>query len=971
MSLTTGAVIHHRYRVLRRLGTGGLGSTYEVWDANRGLPVALKVLDRWGGERHLRREFALLRGVVHPHLLRVRDLGVLSPADPRPFYTSDRIDGRSLDAWAKTQPFPRVLGALADAVSGLVYLHLLGVRHGDFKPSNVLMSSAGGAVLIDLSAASALARLDVRGASDVSGTPGFMAPEVATGDIDRRSDLFSVGVTLTRLAEGRDDVSDEALALGRRLSSPDKTARLVDGEAVLDALDALGASAHALTDRRRTRPFTSPVFLGRESAFTRFDAFLERLLSGHAGTRVFRIEGPSGSGRSQLLTELKWRAQPQLITIEGQPRNPRPVAELLSRLDGTDEESGGALDRIAKSLAHAGEGEPRILVLDDADRMPVTARERWAQLLRGLPADGPLGVLTVSEDPLAEDEDIYRLVPLGEADLRRWCAQVGAPEIAPRRMRRAVGNQIVLVEPLLRHLVAGGRPEDFVAAAPSIAERPFREVEVLATVALSLQGIEEATMGALGLDADAVAGLRRDGLLRSTDGVLRLQAEAYRQAVLEQLSDDVRTRAEAELRASLPMHGDPAHAATIQRLLLRGQRDDAEAMVLELEVAGPRAYRDVARQLGAESRRREVRRWSGEILVAAGDPQAALEVVEELLSDGKDFSALHLAGEAYLKLSRPDDAVRWERAAASVADTPTRRASLADLQARIAIAQGNPDAALRAARAALELTPPARLCDRLTESVGLASAYLGDSETADTALAEALQGHAARHDLAGRFRTHSYRAIAGQLAGAFDRAAEDYRAAIALAEQGEFDDQLAAAWLNLATVEQERGAYAAALDGYERALRFSILLGRTGTEGTVRFNLANLALEIGLLERADGELARAAALAKDLGLTQLEVPLRRLRGELALRRGEHPSARKAFLESRRLAESRGLLRDEAEASLFLAELAHREVDPRQTGRELARAEALIERADRPRDLMQRLRLLRAAAAGERGDLETA
>jgi serine/threonine protein kinase len=162
--------------------------------------------------------------------VRVHDFGTYVDADQRVgFYTADLLVGMSLSAHAARHRWPAVQRALGDALEGLAFLHGLGIRHGDFKPDNIIVGADGRATLIDLSCAARFAEP----VATMSGTPGFLAPELAPGAVvDERADFFSVGATLRQLA------SDPSVtALAARLCDPLPASRPA---AVVDILAALG-----------------------------------------------------------------------------------------------------------------------------------------------------------------------------------------------------------------------------------------------------------------------------------------------------------------------------------------------------------------------------------------------------------------------------------------------------------------------------------------------------------------------------------------------------------------------------------------------------------------------------------------------------------------------------------------------------------------------------------------------------------
>jgi len=186
-----------RYQILERLGQGGSGEVFVVRDAYDGREKAMKVMSEPGGargdEKHLKREFELLRMWDHPGLVKVYDWGRL--ADGRAFFTMERV---------RTRPWSSVRGAVSQAAlfyqaaRALGCLNRYGFLHGDVKPSNLLvLESASGSDWAVKVSDLGTARLLAGGRSLAeSGTPLFMAPEVLSGDSPTcSSEVFSMGVS--------------------------------------------------------------------------------------------------------------------------------------------------------------------------------------------------------------------------------------------------------------------------------------------------------------------------------------------------------------------------------------------------------------------------------------------------------------------------------------------------------------------------------------------------------------------------------------------------------------------------------------------------------------------------------------------------------------------------------------------------------------------------------------------------------
>jgi TolB-like protein/Tfp pilus assembly protein PilF len=212
-----GPTIAH-YRVLAKLGEGGMGEVWRATDTKLGRDVALKVLppamaasaDRL---ERFRREAKALAALDHPGIVTVFSV---EEADGVHFLTMQLIEGQALDSAIPEggMPVPRVLDiahALADALAAA---HDRGIVHRDLKPANVMITTDGRVKVLDFGLAKELREadpMDVTLASSphtevgvVMGTPAYMSPEqVVGGAIDHRTDIFSLGVLLYEMVTGR------------------------------------------------------------------------------------------------------------------------------------------------------------------------------------------------------------------------------------------------------------------------------------------------------------------------------------------------------------------------------------------------------------------------------------------------------------------------------------------------------------------------------------------------------------------------------------------------------------------------------------------------------------------------------------------------------------------------------------------------------------------------------------------------
>jgi serine/threonine protein kinase len=176
-----------RYRIVEKIGRGGMGAVYKAEDTVLNRMIALKVLDEENDEAHI------MAALEHPGIVPVHDAGRLP--DGRIFYAMKLIDGA---------PFNELRAPLADRLrvfqkicEAVAFAHSRGVFHGDLKPENIMVGAFGEALVLDWGVA-ALAR---RGS--IAGTRGFVAPEQAAGvAMDARSDIFSLGAILREVLTG-------------------------------------------------------------------------------------------------------------------------------------------------------------------------------------------------------------------------------------------------------------------------------------------------------------------------------------------------------------------------------------------------------------------------------------------------------------------------------------------------------------------------------------------------------------------------------------------------------------------------------------------------------------------------------------------------------------------------------------------------------------------------------------------------
>jgi serine/threonine-protein kinase len=209
--------LEERFESLQFVGEGGMGAVYRARDRRLGRDVALKFLFGGGAEtsQKLLREARSQARLEHEHACKVYEAGV---ADGHRYIVMQYIDGRPLDEVAQRMTLGEKVRVIRQIAAALHEAHRLGLVHRDIKPSNILVEEGedGGwkPYLMDFGLARDVGEHGPSVTAGIAGTPAFMAPEQALGDVrslDRRTDVYSLGATLYDVVCGHPPFRDDNL----------------------------------------------------------------------------------------------------------------------------------------------------------------------------------------------------------------------------------------------------------------------------------------------------------------------------------------------------------------------------------------------------------------------------------------------------------------------------------------------------------------------------------------------------------------------------------------------------------------------------------------------------------------------------------------------------------------------------------------------------------------------------------------
>lgn len=295
------------YRVIRRIGEGGMGVVFEAEQSSPRRRVAVKVVDsiRVGSqlEQQLRREAEVQGRLQHPGIAQIYEAGAAQIGESfRPYFAMEYIDGVTLATYAESLDLQSKVGLLAAIASAVGHAHGKGVVHRDLKPDNILVLPTGSPKVLDFGIAqlmgdATIGMMTITQHGQISGTIGYMAPEQFAGPADRvgpQTDVYALGVISYRIIAGRPPFEVDGLSVSAAMRTiedavpfplrsaclgiprdletiihkcldPDPLRRYTDGSALAADLRRFSAN-EPIVARPSTRRYRAAKFIRRNRA---------------------------------------------------------------------------------------------------------------------------------------------------------------------------------------------------------------------------------------------------------------------------------------------------------------------------------------------------------------------------------------------------------------------------------------------------------------------------------------------------------------------------------------------------------------------------------------------------------------------------------------------------------------------------------------------------------------------------------
>ncbi len=421
------------YQIVEKIGSGGIATVYKAFSSDNEA-VAIKVLSSQEPEdiERFKREFLLLSGIVHPHIVQVYDFGYTSKA--LPFFSMEFIEGKDFKTFIPELEPQKLYSVIFQTCLTLEFLHLKEIIHGDIKPSNILISLDKKGIPQMKFTDFGIARYGkVCDFSQWKGTIPYLAPEIIRGDeYNHQVDLYSLGVMLYQVLTGslpfeESDVMSIAMDhLGREVKFPtgsripEALRQIVLKLLKKDPLDRYFSAREVIEDIKPAFPaeqeeddltlarslIASADFVGRDKELSTFKYLYGEAKCGR--TEVILLQGEKGMGKRKLLKEFKSLAQ----TYGG--------AAIRKTILGAGE---GILSELQNLLKRPC---PLVLVIDDLQKLETGSLDSLVDFMKKGEIEKTLIFLVLSDNLtlVEEDDKINRVESIIKSSLENLFTKI-------------------------------------------------------------------------------------------------------------------------------------------------------------------------------------------------------------------------------------------------------------------------------------------------------------------------------------------------------------------------------------------------------------------------------------------------------------------------------------------------------------------------------------------------------------------
>lgn len=934
MHLSPQRLVAYRYQVLKPLGKGGLAHTFLVQDLLFDRQVVLKTVPL-GNTAHtemLKREFRLLRGLVHPNLPEVFDVGVQRDSDDQQgfwFYSLRFIEGVMLHDFVRGKRWHDVHPVFIDITRALMFLHTLGVRHGDIKPANILVNDGGHASLIDLSCGAQQNLQHLQ--RNMSGTLGFVAPEVLSGSVpDARADLYALGVTMRHVLKAvGGEVPAEIHVICDRLTQKDPAQRPAEAKELLEMWGAPAEQVPAAL-------LLKSSFVGRDDQLKELLCFVDRAFNEDKAPKLACVQGPHGVGSTRLLEEAKWRLQETLDVVTLDVRSPDAVRSALSRT-GIELPVCMSVTTLVEAYQQLIKSGSRwVFICDGVEMLDGHNLKLLQAFARLIDSSSTLTLLVGSHQAwqvsFAKVHPL-QITPLPVEVVEQWIKPLGTLLDAAALHRVSQGLPAAMLACCLdsRDQSLGSKSMQDWSPRQRFMELTPEAQRFLARIAIWGEFSVEFMRSADDDERNQLSSLvAANWIERRADGwvgapllnMLDLE-DVMNRGVLNVLHQECVDTLKLHLKSCPESVSDAYRAQLCLHQVKVGQHNEGIAL-LENAKSSTRVWEKAADSMLSDTRDAKTCVACARFFSRTGHHSrviAALMKAKRLRAGTKfDAEMETLAGSALAALGKTRPAERRLTRALRLEKDSAARMMLNKEFGLVLLREGRANEALPITLAALRKPHlNSAIALELLCNAAISLAYLSRFEESATYALQAINLSEEPMLEPLRFRALSARALLSFRQGFYAKAVGDYGEALGLARGLRLDDKVLPLFVSYATSCQQIGMLSQALDAYQHAYALAAALGESSRKARVSYNLATIYISLGQLDRAKAWATQSHSAGLGLELEAIAFGSQFALAEIAFYQGEFQHAESVVTKALAEFNTSGS-RESIEASLLQAQI---------------------------------------------------